>query len=383
MKWWFNTVAVGVSVLLAVGGCHGAEKEVQKPMDEPAKMSVAADKEAAPVESAATAAMPAPVPVPAPAQEASGPQPKVKFENTLVDIGNIKPESKNDANFVFTNVGQGKLTIIDFQTTCGCTVPELAKRDYAPGESGTVRVQYHASKQGGPILKHLFVMTNDPNNPRVEITIKAAIVVPVEIKPTSAQFLLDMPDANAPTVIIYSKDDKPFSIKSIDSHNNVVTAQIDPNKSAVRFEIKLKVDIDKLRSNPAGIVRFNITHPDIDVVNMSYTTLAEFEVQPPSLIMRSAVPKESEEREIWVKNNYNKPFEIESVSSKNGYIKVLKQEKIDNMYKLMIQITPPEMQKLMFFNDTLVINVKNAQPIDVVCRGFFRRINIGERHQVK
>ncbi|MDO8303860.1 MAG: hypothetical protein Q7T18_11520, partial [Sedimentisphaerales bacterium] len=90
-------------------------------------------------------------------------------------------------------------------------------------------------------------------------------------------------------------------------------------------------------------------------------------------IIRAATPLKAEERELWVKNNYNKAFEIESVKSMSGYVKVAKQEKLNNMYKLTLQITPPELQKMMFFSDVITIRIKGGGSLEINCRGFYRR----------
>jgi hypothetical protein len=325
------------------------------------------------VQPAAAAVVPSPTPAPTPAPKREGPPPQIQFKNAAVDLGNIKPESKNVANYTFTNVGKGTLKILDIVKTCGCTPFELTKREYAPGESGTIKVEYQATKAGGTVLKHLFVMSNDPNNPRQELTLKANVVLQVVIEPQTMQLSLDAADANVPAITIYSKDNKPFTIKGIESSGNAVTAQIDPNASAAKFVIQPKVDLAKLKTNLNGYVKFNITHPDIDMVTVTYTAMAEFEAQPASLILRNATPQKIEERELWVKNNYNKPFEIESVVSKNGYVKVSKEEKLNSVYKLKLEITPPEMQKTMFFSDVLTVRIKNGGTLDITCRGFYKR----------
>ena len=252
-------------------------------------------------------------------------------------------------------------------------MPELTKRDYMPGESGTIKVDFQASKIGGPVTKHLYVMSNDPNQKRIEILIKANVVVPIEVEPKTMQLSLDEADANVSEIRIYSKNNRPFSITRVESTNSAITADIDPNASESNFVIKPKVDMEKLKTNLNGYIKFHLAKSDIDEVTINYTTLAEFEIQPGALIIRSATPKQSERRELWVKSNYNKAFEIDSVSSKNGYIKMLEKEKLNNMYKVTLEITPPELQKIMFFNDTLTINIKNAKPLEIVCRGFFKR----------
>lgn len=370
MKRRLSSVAVSVCVLLTIGGCH-SKAMAKAPSEVKAAVGVQQEHVVKPV-AATPAALPVPTPAPAPATPV-GPPPQIKFESTTVDLGDIKPESKNIANYTFSNVGKGAMKILDIVKTCGCTVPELAKREYAPGESGTIKVEYQSTKAGGSVLKHLFVMSDDPCNPKQEITLKANVVLQVIVEPQTMNLSLESPDGNAPAITIASKDGKAFTIKGVESTNNAITADIDPNASAAKFVIQPKVDVAKLKTNLNGYVKFNITHPDIDVVSVTYTALAEFEVQPAAIIIRNAIPQKIEERELWVRNNYNKPFEIESVTSKNGYITVSKEEKLTNLYKMTLTITPPEMQKIMFFSDVLTVRIKNGGTLDITCRGFYKR----------
>ena len=50
-------------------------------------------------------------------------------------------------------------------------------------------------------------------------------------------------------------------------------------------------------------------------------------------------------RKIWVFNNYNQDFDIESVTSKNGYFTVLSKSKVANGYQFDIQLTPPPSER--------------------------------------
>ncbi|MDO8302758.1 MAG: DUF1573 domain-containing protein, partial [Sedimentisphaerales bacterium] len=291
MKRWFNAFAISSCILLVAGGCQGGKKESPKAGKEIKTVAAAKQEQAALPAAAASAPVvtPAPSPTPSPTPvpvKPVGPPPQIKFESITVDLGAIKPESKNVANYTFSNVGKGTLKIIDIVKTCGCTPFELTKREYAPGESGTIKVDYQAAKAGGTVLKHLFVMSDDPNNPRQEITLKANVVLQVMIEPQTMQLSLEAQDANAPVITISSKDNKPFTIKSVESTNNTITAAIDPNTSAAKFVVTLKVDKEKLKTNLNGYVKFNITHPDLDVVSVTYTAMPEFEAQPAALIIR-------------------------------------------------------------------------------------------------
>jgi len=64
--------------------------------------------------------------------------PTIIFEDTTHDLGKIGFGVTNTCEFRFTNAGRADLKITRIKKTCGCTVAELAKQDYAPGESGFV-----------------------------------------------------------------------------------------------------------------------------------------------------------------------------------------------------------------------------------------------------
>jgi len=79
-------------------------------------------------------------------------QSQISFENLICDLGEVGTGSKNACEFKFTNKGKSVLNITGIKNTCGCTVPELEKKQYAPGESGTIKATYIASHQAH--IKH-------------------------------------------------------------------------------------------------------------------------------------------------------------------------------------------------------------------------------------
>lgn len=86
---------------------------------------------------------------------------KVTFEKTTHDFGTIQ-EKDGDATveFPFTNTGDSPLLIVRAASSCGCTVPEYPKKPLRPGESGVIRVTYHAKGRPGPFQKSVYVYDN-------------------------------------------------------------------------------------------------------------------------------------------------------------------------------------------------------------------------------
>jgi len=85
---------------------------------------------------------------PKPAPVAKNLSPRISFEKTVCDLGDVGQGTKNTCEFKFTNTGSadGGLKIGKIKRTCGCTVFELDRKEYAPGRTGTIRVSYIAGK---------------------------------------------------------------------------------------------------------------------------------------------------------------------------------------------------------------------------------------------
>jgi len=72
--------------------------------------------------------------------------PRISFEKTVFDLGEVGQGTKNSCEFRFTNTGRGLLKIGKISRTCGCTVFKLDKKEYAAGETGTIKVSYTLGK---------------------------------------------------------------------------------------------------------------------------------------------------------------------------------------------------------------------------------------------
>lgn len=74
---------------------------------------------------------------PAPVQ--AGPdRPALAFRQYLVDLGKVPPSPVVGAKFRFENRGKKPVHISNLVPSCGCLAPRLAKREFAPGESGEI-----------------------------------------------------------------------------------------------------------------------------------------------------------------------------------------------------------------------------------------------------
>lgn len=299
--------------------------------------------------------------------------PKITFEKVIHDFGKIGPGTKNAYKFKFTNTGDKLLKIKRIQSTCGCAVAKLSKKEYAPGESGTLKVTYSSGKSPGAASKRLFVYSNDKARPKVTLTIKAEIVLKVGCKPKRLKLLLEEENAGCPKITLTSLDGQPFSIKRFRSTPNCITADVNSLVKETKFVIQPKVDIEKLRKHSKGRINISLTHPECRMVTITFNTLPRFTINPPVIVVYNAKPQEHRRKEVWILNNYSKDFKVESAASEKGIIKVLSQKKVGNRYKFELQITPPAAKGKRVFADVFYVNIKDGEKLKVRCNGFYSR----------
>jgi hypothetical protein len=312
---------------------------------------------------------------PAPeATEPNGPPPKIVFEQPVHDFGLVAPDSVQDCVFNFKNEGPGVLKIKDISKTCGCTVFELEKREYAPGEKGVLKVQYHADRGAGARSRHLYVFSNDPVNEKVELTIKATVAQKIVFEPDRLEYKLKGEGAGQAKLTIRSLDGQQFTITKFDATSGAVIADFDSAQKDANFVFMTKIDPSKMGASTVGRIEIGLTHPETSSIIVPFSVLSRFRVDPPAINVLNAVPGEKMQRELWLLDNYDEDFEIDSAASAQGIIKVISIEKLGNRYKIIIEIMPPEKQNnARMFNDTLTLTTKDGEKINVTCRGFYKR----------
>lgn len=134
---------------------------------------------------------PAERPAPGPVSPGLGPamlQARIEFDRLEHNFGSIYDTEPVEATFTFTNRGGGLLKISNLHGSCGCTVPALSKNEYAPGETGTIRVVFNPHGRKGPQQTTVTVTTNQESNPISVLTVKSEVLKIVDFDPAYAAF---------------------------------------------------------------------------------------------------------------------------------------------------------------------------------------------------
>jgi len=111
-------------------------------------------------------------------------QPKIIFKDDAKDFGKIKQGDQPKYEFVFKNDGDAVLTVRNVETSCGCTAALVSDKDdnktmkFDPGKSGKIKVMFDSRGYQGEVTKYIYVDSDDPLAPRVQLKVTAAVDVP-------------------------------------------------------------------------------------------------------------------------------------------------------------------------------------------------------------
>ena len=307
--------------------------------------------------------------------EGAAPRAKIVIENSVYDFGEVSPTSSVKGKFVFRNAGPGVLEVPSFKGCCGAVVT-LDKKKLAPGEEAVLDVKYSFSYVG-PMEKYIYLLTNDPDNPNVKLTIKGKVVRKLAWEPQRLRLFLDIDNAGCPDITVKSLDGKPFSIKSFNCSGKCISIAFDPNVEAKEFTLQPKVDIDVLEGmpRPQGILRIQHTHPGCDDISLNFDLLKRYSHRPARFIIFNADPAKTLSRNLHIQDNYTENklkvspstavsspgFEIESVVCEKETAVLKETSPIPVGYALKFDISPPQPDGNRYFQDEVVIKIDGEE----------------------
>ena len=101
--------------------------------------------------------------------------PRIRFDETTHDFGEMRSDQKLGYGWVFHNDGDMPLKIQHTRTSCGCTASVIDESEVPPGGEGILQVSLDAAGLQGSVRKTLTVTSNDPVNTAIRLTIRAKV----------------------------------------------------------------------------------------------------------------------------------------------------------------------------------------------------------------
>jgi hypothetical protein len=112
---------------------------------------------------------------------ACGGSPRMAVLPATYDFGKIAEDAPVTATVQVSNTGKGKLTISSITTSCGCTTAKVDETELAPGATTNLTITFDPQAYPGlygPLLRMIYLESNDPAQPEVEVPVSVDILDP-------------------------------------------------------------------------------------------------------------------------------------------------------------------------------------------------------------
>ncbi|MDM7915843.1 MAG: DUF1573 domain-containing protein, partial [Candidatus Eisenbacteria bacterium] len=200
---------------------------------------------------------------------AKGPMVHVSERN--IDFGNVEQFQQLEKVIRISNIGDAPLLLLKIDTDCGCTTGIPADSVIAPGRSTPLRISFATRESKGITEKKVTILTNDPAESKVTISLVADIRPLVEMTPERVRFE-PLRAGETATQTVRLRAEKGFGLKvtGIDASERFlhVTSRAVPSADAEVIEIVVQVKPDA----PAGPFRDDVEVHTLSLIHISEPT---------------------------------------------------------------------------------------------------------------
>jgi hypothetical protein len=181
---------------------------------------------------------------------------RIEFDTKLREVDAQADAKTVAAEFTFTNRGDKPSKIRRYHASCSCMAAMISdgKLEYAPGESGTIRVNFDLGNLSGNVEKNVFVFIDDDADSRPSVSLVTRIRIPtvVGVEPKSISWTLDGPP-DKKTVRITMNHSKPVRVTAVNCSSDIYAHQLRTIEEGKVYE--LDVTPRDTRSPVLGVLR--------------------------------------------------------------------------------------------------------------------------------
>lgn len=256
----------------------------------------------------------------APSDAATSP---LEFDAMAFDFGNIPDTDPITHIFKFKNKTENTVVIRGAHGSCGCTVPDLAKKNFAPGESGEMSVTFSPKGRRGANPKAVTIEYAEPAGTPVTIVTINSNVQPLVIVDPLKGYVMDVDTKTGQTMDLTVAGRKAdFKVTSVDCKSDAVKVTIGETTETVidgdKFQqVMLKVQV--LPKTPVGSVSTELsihTNEEKSLVIPYFfnaEVVGDLKAAPGRLAVRAFTPNVAFSNIATLESRSGKAFKIRSI----------------------------------------------------------------------
>jgi len=150
-------------------------------------------------------------------------QPKLEFDHTDHDFGEVIENTYPKALFKLYNTGNEPLKLLEVKTSCGCTTPHWPKEEVLPGDSNQIEVVFNSRGYSNRDFAKSIVITYDTDNKGTSKVVVLYIhgkVIPK--KKPAPQYPLVIKEKTIDFGYIRSGKDKSYSLEIVNEGDSTI-----------------------------------------------------------------------------------------------------------------------------------------------------------------
>jgi len=198
--------------------------------------------------------------------------PAVSVPELQHDFGTVFQGETVRHVFVFTNSGTAPLKVEKVSSSCGCTAALASAKIVAPGERGEVQTSFDSTRFRGSVSKTVYLYTNDPAQPMVQLQLKGKVQAEVSIEPQLVNFGAVAPKRTVKsTVKLLNQGPREVQLEGLETTTPELAARLSanvvPSGGTVEVELTLTPKPGQTRFSgyvllkAAGAIRHDLRIP--------------------------------------------------------------------------------------------------------------------------
>jgi Protein of unknown function (DUF1573) len=257
-------------------------------------------------------------------------RPRLYVETRIVELGRVSQGDKVTAEFTLENRGDADLQIDSIAASCSCTVSRQLTPDellVEPGETVNIGAVFDSKGRHGPQRKSITVLSNDPDEPRLQLFLTAEVVPLVEMRVDGTwKRVLRFGRIRAGAVmehvidVLPTEPNQAFEVTKVELLNPNLRYTSEPfaidDRRGVKFTLYAAPDAQIGQLNSALEVSGKVGDaPGWVRVTLTGEIVGDLSFRPAAIKQLEPVAPENQLRPVSVRSQTGEPFEILSVDA--------------------------------------------------------------------
>ena len=264
-------------------------------------------------------------------------KPRIVFDATAIDFGEIEEGEDAVCTFSFKNKGNETLMLEATKTSCGCLVTKPSKVEILEGESGELTATYDTLGANGFVNATILLFTNDHEAHQVKLTMAGKVKKPYVYEPRSLDFGEARTDEFPEKTILVTKLTKrEMEVTDVETSKPWLRASL-VGKDAGNLQGGLSTEsyqmaVSILANAPIGpikeevlvsILMMNSSKPirQIAIPVKGYVQ-GDLAYEPKTIFWGTVAQGQVKGATITIKSNVGKSFDVKAVKSQKELVKI-------------------------------------------------------------